>query len=271
MVRRVFVLSAMSLIILTAAAPAGLIFNRRPKQQDNSQDKAPQDPISVLRNDTDEHHRLSAIQNLSHSDLKQSPQAGIALIDALLKDPSPAVRSAAAEVLGRLRPMAVQIGMALEQAESADSSATVRNAAGKSLAAYVHAGYQPSADGAPPLATPAPPPSGQKPSAFKPASRPAQPRNQTAEPPLAKPVPTFVIPAPSLNIEAPAPTPLLVPMPPPPTQEQLLPAAPPKAPTIEMSPEPTKSPAASAPSTDKPKDAKPASKTENGPILNGPG
>jgi HEAT repeat protein len=267
MVRRVFILSAISFVAMTATAPAGLIFNRHPKQN-NSSDEA-QDPISVLRHDTDERHRLSAVQNLSHSDLKQSPQAGIALIETLTKDPSPAVRTAAADVLGRLHPMAMQIGMALEQAASDDSSSTVRNAAQKSLAAYVHSGYHLSADGAPPLAPAGPPPSKQQPPIFNSTSRPMLPPNPSNEP-LAKPIPTVLIPPLSRSIDLPVPPPSnLVPSPPPPLEHELvLPAVPPKMSAIEMSPEPVKPPATTTPSTDKPKDTKPADK---GPILNGPG
>src|SRR5579871_4533057 len=142
MVRRVAVFSALSLVIFNTTASAGLIFNRHPKQPDNSQQQMSQDPVSVLRNDTDERHRLSAVQSLSHTDLKQSPQAGVALIDALLKDPSPNVRAASADALSKVRPMAVQIGMALEQAAGSDTAPAVRSAADRSLAAYVHAGYK---------------------------------------------------------------------------------------------------------------------------------
>ncbi len=281
MVRRIFVLGTIALFILSTTASAGLIFNRRPKQQDNSKEQA-QDPISVLRHDTDEHHRLSAVQNLSHADLKQNPQAAFALIDVLLKDTSPNVRTAAADVLGKLHPMAVHIGMALEQASSSDSSSAVRNAAGASLAAYVHAGYHLSAEGAPPLAPPAPPPMApaspstskqHQASNFKPVSRPKLPP-QTDEPPMAKSVPTFVITPLNGVAEPTIPSvPMLVPAPPPPADRELmLPTPPPaKGPTIEMSPEPAKPPVTPAPNTDKPKESKPAGKSENGPILNGPG
>ncbi len=283
MVRRIVVLSTISLVILSSTASAGLIFNRRGKQQDNAKDQ-PQDPISVLRHDTDEHHRLSAVQSLGRTDLKQNPQAAFVLIDVLLKDASPNVRAAAADVLGKLHPMAVQIGMALEQASSSDSSPSVRNVASASLAAYVHAGYQLSAEGAPPLAPSGAPPtapagssaskSRQSPN-YKPVSRPKLP-SQTDEPPTAKPVPTFVVPPLSGGAEPVVPNaPMLVPTPPPASDHDLLiPTPPAKVPTIEMSPEPAKPPVVPAPNTDKPKDSKdskPAGKSENGPILNGPG
>jgi hypothetical protein len=267
MVRRVFALSALSLVMLTATAPAGLIFNRKPKQ-DNSAEPA-HDPVWVLRNDADEHHRWNAVENLSRVDLKQFPQAGPALAEALLKDSSPLVRSAAADALGRLRPMSSPIGMALEQAEDSDQSTAVRNAARRSLAAYVHAGYHPSATGAPQLAPAGPSPSA-KPSIYRPASRPVLPPVQTNEPPVAKSIPTFVIPPPSQmsgSLVSPPPPSLPAPQ----LDSELERMLKPKSSAIEMSPEPVKPPTVPAPNADKPKDSKPAGKSEAGPILNGPG
>ena len=64
------------------------------------------------------------------------------LIGALQRDGSAAVRSAAADVLGGIKPYSTQAGLALERAADADAAAAVRAAAREALWAYHVNGYR---------------------------------------------------------------------------------------------------------------------------------
>ncbi len=105
--------------------------------------------VQVLRNDPDERRRLAAIIELSKADLRQAPQAGEALIEALRFDANVAIRTAAATALGRLRPLTISAAQALDEAFQSDASPRVRTAAKAALTPYLQAGYR--APSAPPI------------------------------------------------------------------------------------------------------------------------
>jgi hypothetical protein len=91
---------------------------------------------------------------LRQFDPKDFPEIVPALIDALQNDPSASVRIEAAVGLGRLRPIAVPAGQALEKAASNDSNLRVRIQSKASLVYYQMSGYHtPKKGDAPPSAT----------------------------------------------------------------------------------------------------------------------
>jgi hypothetical protein len=257
-----FLLVAVLAIASTATSSAGIIFNRHPKEENSSGGRT-FELIRTLRHDLDERHRKAAVDGLSKSDSKETPQIAPALVDSMLNDPSPAVRAEAAEALGRIRPMAPQVGMALEKALNTDSSSTVKSAARNSLSAYVHAGYHPVGNSASQLTNSNS--SSQQPFIFKPA-RQSQPLPQTNEPPLANTTPNLVIPTPRQPTgPMPRQQPPSIPVVPPTNPNFDLP----KPSAVELIPQP---PQTTAPqSAPKPKETKPAGKSEEGPILNPPG
>src|SRR5262249_56649337 len=95
---------------------------------------------------------------------KQFPTIVPALVDALMTDPKPGVRSEAAQSLSKLRPVSKEAGWALEQAVAKDASMRVRLQARSALLHYHLAGYRVGKEAAPAPAT-----------------------TQSAEPPLAAP------------------------------------------------------------------------------------
>jgi hypothetical protein len=179
-----------TLLMVSVAAFASLpaqgagLFGRRQNQpaaaKPNTDDKTVQ-LIRLLRTDGDERRRTLAVENLARFDLKQHPQAGFALIEAMSRDSSAMVRRAAAESLGKMRPMTQQVAQALEQVSIADSASEVRASASQALQAFVEAGYKPMKRGEAPAATAA----GKAPRPQPLPSRLLLP-NETTEPPLAE-------------------------------------------------------------------------------------
>jgi HEAT repeats len=203
MVWRVMLLVPVALCT-TVPAQAGVIFNRSSKHPfKQPATVAPTDPVGdlihALRTEADERRRAAIANELSRFDLKQAPQAGGALIEALQSDPSPLVRNEVAEALGRMRPLTQQVGQALEQAFSSDPASRVRLTARASLVPFIQAGYKPAnrsefAGTEMPRVAPAAPP---RPAPAAPLGSPLMTRNarqlparETVEPPLAGVSPT---------------------------------------------------------------------------------
>lgn len=118
--------------------------------------------VDIVRADPDEKKRKAAIRELNDADPRVQVDVIPILVLALRKDLSEAVRSAAADVIGRYSVVFPVAGLALEDAAIADRSSAVRAAARQALWEYHLLGYR-SAKGGDALAA------------------------QTAEPPIAKP------------------------------------------------------------------------------------
>lgn len=192
-----------SLVLVSVAptAPAGF-FSRKPKV--NPAERVPELLIQ-LKTGTDESQRSTAAEELRQYDPKSYPEIATGLIDALGRDPSPTVRSDAANSLGRLRPISQQTGYALELAQNNDASVRVRLAARQALWQYHLVGYRggkpadaagPSMPGLPTVSAP-PGPATQQPAAHitsKPVVRGPASSRESPEPPLANP-PANLVPA----------------------------------------------------------------------------
>jgi HEAT repeats len=291
----------LTVLALTAPAQAGIF------RKSNKPNPAVHVPalLEVLKNGKDEKARATAASELRDYDAKSFPDILPALVDALNNDPSPIVRSEAAEAIGKIRPISPQAGFALEQAKANDKSVAVKLSARTALLQYRILGYFGGGKGEmaaaqtaePPLATgsgargtpgstvlrptPTPAPVGgpvmpgtSRPTVVtaKPTSLPSTPasRTQTAEPPLAD-APAKVIHGPSpTDVGKPAPigpTPLLTVQPRSPAPAVVIPPAPPKEPPANG---PTLPAPKSLPSDlDKPA-AKPGKPVEDGPTIGPP-
>lgn len=199
--------------------------------------------ITTLRTDRDEKDRVAAAVTLRNADPRNDLEVLPTLMTSLQQDPSPTVRAAVAETIGKLKPVSVEAGATLEGAVIGDPSEAVRKAAQAALWQYHLNGYRSTAANAaipqtvePPLArpksiptpmpNPAPTPlptlgtltSNTKPQAapapvqpvVQPVARPISTGigrgaiyPQTIEPPLAKPKPTVDIKPPVPSIEVP--------------------------------------------------------------------
>ena len=91
----------------------------------------------------DEKSRAAAAGELDEYDAKAFPELLPALIDALAADPSPSVRSRAAESIGKVRPITAAAGYALERAAADDKSFAVRVSARAALLKYRVLGHMP--------------------------------------------------------------------------------------------------------------------------------
>jgi hypothetical protein len=150
-------------VILCCAMPvwAGGLFSRHPKPK--AEERVPQ-LLVTLKTDQDEHKRSTAAEELRQYDLTAFPNAVNVLIDSLLHDPKPGVRAEVADTLSKIRPVAQQVGLALEGAMAQDTSMRVRLQARYAYLHYYWAGYRtPKKEGAavaqsdePPLLAPMP-------------------------------------------------------------------------------------------------------------------
>jgi hypothetical protein len=178
--------------------------------------------VEKLKSDPDEKKRLAAVEELVDYDPRTHLDVLPTLVNSLKQDPSPAVRAAAAEVIGEMKPVQQNAGVALEQTNANDPSESVRKAAQQALWQYHLNGYRSAGANAtlpqtaePPLAKPkAKSPIVPIASPVKQSTTPATPVSntkpqaevkggiypQTAEPPLAKPKPTVQPPTPSLAV-----------------------------------------------------------------------
>jgi hypothetical protein len=224
------------LAVLPALAPAGLFFGKKAAKPDPAT-RVPE-LIATVKTDGDENKRAAAAEELRQYD--PSAQADIipVLIDVLLHDPKPSVRSEAAQSLGKLRPVNQQAGWALEQAVSKDSSMRVRVQARSALLLYHMSGYhstkvdEPSAENTPPKEKEAAP-TGPVPPAVKtttapPPAAPPPPRQASRGRLSPTPMPSTVVPGqsaePPLAEEPHAPAAV---KPPPAATPPLVPTAPP--------------------------------------------
>jgi HEAT repeats len=202
--------------------------------------------IDTLKSGKDEKARVAAAAELDDYDAKAFPDLLPALMEALASDPSPSVRSRAAESIGKVRPITAAAGYSLERAVGDDKSFAVRMAARTALLKYKVLGHMPGTkiegivqSAEPPLAAgpvikdistgailrPTPPPMptegpaniptlppspSPKPPSDSQLSGAKAPETQTGEPPLAGPSdkPTLVE-----TPKAPAPV-IVIPSPP---------------------------------------------------------
>jgi hypothetical protein len=173
-------LASILLAVLASPAPAG-IFGKKTKP--TPEQRVPE-LLSILKTDGDEHKRANAAEELRQYDPKQFPAIVPALIDVLMSDAKPSVRSEAAQTLGKLRPVTREAGMALEQAVAKDASMRVRLQARSALLHYHWAGYHGGKDSQPPAVQSKEPPLAP-PTSKAPTDEPASPRLQTK--PVAQP------------------------------------------------------------------------------------
>ncbi len=171
-----------------APLQAGNLFPPRKPKLDANRIRVLND---LLRTEVDEKKRRAAIAELKEADPRAYPEATLALVGALQRDPSTAVRREAAQAIGEMKVMVPVAGVALELAAESDRSPEVRDAAQQSLWEYHLIGYR-SAKGSDGIA-------GQ--TAEPPRARPATPRPYVV---MREPV---VPPAPPVQVKAIAPAP----------------------------------------------------------------
>jgi hypothetical protein len=127
-------------VVVAAAAPdceAQLFGSKKPKGP--PQQRVPE-LIFTVKQDKDSHKRSDAAEELRQYDPTQFPEIIPVLIDVLHSDSSASVRIEAATSLGRLRPISVAAGQALDKATS-DPNLLVRLQARTSLTYYQLSGY----------------------------------------------------------------------------------------------------------------------------------
>lgn len=236
------------IVTLTLAAPAQAgLFKRSAKPDPSVQVPA---LVESLKSDKDERARAAAAGELDEYDAKAFPEVLPALMDALKSDPSSTVRSKAAESIGKVRPITVTAGYALERAAADDESFRVRVSARTALLKYKVLGHMPGAkieesvepplaagtavkemasgtvlrptpppaptDG--PVTSPAPPAPAAKPMPESQSKGPKPADPQTGEPPLADPgkpplTTTPKAPAPVIVIPSPGSKDVIPPLP----------------------------------------------------------
>jgi len=156
--------------------------------------------LQVLRGSPDERARESAANSLREYDAKTFPEILPALTESLTTDKSPSVRSEAAESIGKIRPISIQAGYALEQAIANDKSPLVQLAAREARLKYRLLGI---------------------------VTTKADLATQTAEPPLAAATDEKTSAAATLLRPTPSPIPVTGPVAPPPlAPKSLSPAGP---------------------------------------------
>jgi hypothetical protein len=265
------------LVGLASPAPAGFgLFSRKPKA--NPAERVPELLIQ-LKTSTDESQRAAAAEELRQYDPKTYPEIIAGLIDALGRDASTAVRTQAAESLGKLRPIAQRVGYALEQAQANDGSMRVRLAARQALWQYHLVGYRSGRPAESPAngggdVTVSAPPGPSTPAAAM--QRPAGARvgiahpgslRETAEPPLADAPPAVADQGRRVTPAVPASRPRTAQ----PTPGQLIPVSPPRLQPAPITPAPAQ-PAPPAPAEQPVPPAPPPVKAEgDGPVLPPPG
>jgi len=209
------------------SAPAGIFFGKHAKP-------TPAERVSHLlvtvKTDPDDGKRASAAKELRGFDPGAFPELVPVLIDVLKHDHKAAVRTEAAQTLGKLRPISQETGRALEEAVG-DPSWRVRWQARQALLGYRMSGYRslPKPEDSSPLSgqqgtnrVPPAPPVKHGLSAPAPKAGPAIVPNETAPPPLADPAPAAPSSRPvpkGSSTPTPAETPKLQKPPPGPSEE----------------------------------------------------
>ncbi|MSR30448.1 MAG: HEAT repeat domain-containing protein [Gemmataceae bacterium] len=121
-------------------AASGLgIFGKRPVK--NPAERVPE-LILLLKSSGDENKRADAAAELRQFDVATYPDILTTLIQALNNDAKPSVRAEAAASLGKIRPVSITVGQALEKSLAQDLSMRVRIQARSSLLQYNLAGYR---------------------------------------------------------------------------------------------------------------------------------
>jgi hypothetical protein len=131
----------MAAVVLACSAPEGsaqIFGSKKPKTP--PQQRVPE-LIGILTTEKSDHKRAEAAEELRQFDPKDFPEIIPVLIEALKSDASSSVRVEVATGLGRLRPVTVLAGQALDKAASSDSNLRVRIQAKTSLIYYQMSGY----------------------------------------------------------------------------------------------------------------------------------
>lgn len=198
--------------ILAGTTRAGLFFGKKASKPDPA--KRVPELIGLVKNDGDESKRAKAAEELRHYDPAAYPYIVAVLIDVLITDKKPSVRAEAAQSLGKIRPVSRDAGLALEQAVAKDPSMRVRLQARSALLQYHWAGYRTikpddvagNQTKEPPLADP-PGNSARGSTTGRLAPQPGQPsgpRLLPAGPPIAPAVRTITTREPPMAPQAPA-------------------------------------------------------------------
>lgn len=136
-----FLVALTLLVALTQTASAGIIFGRKPAKPVNPTERV-QELLHTVQTAKDERKVTDAISDLREFDANTHPQIVPVLVEALRRDPRFGVRLEAAHALGRIRPVLLLAGQALEEASTNDSALRVRWQARTSLMWCNTAGYQ---------------------------------------------------------------------------------------------------------------------------------
>lgn len=163
-----YLLLTVAVVAVSAAPSEAQLFGSK-KNKTPPQQRVPE-LLVIVQQDKDSHKRSDAAEELRQYDPNQFPEIVPVLIGVLQNDASTSVRIEAATSLGRIRPISVPAGQALEKASSSDSNLRVRLQAHTSLAYYQLSGYHAPKN---------------KEVATAPATGPALKGPTTAEPPLA--------------------------------------------------------------------------------------
>jgi hypothetical protein len=193
-----FLLALLVLAGLVLPAPAGIFFNRSPKQNPNQ--RVPT-LLATVKSDPSEHKREAAAEELAQCDPGLYPEIVPTLIGVLQQDASAGVRLEAAKSLTQLRPVSQQAGSALEQAADKDAALRVRVQVRRLLWHYHLSGYR--SGGKNDVVVPPPAKTGEPPLAPPPENASAA---SPAEPPRLVPVPANPAPTPEPS-KAPQPLP----------------------------------------------------------------
>lgn len=222
--QRLFFVSIFALVCATSADAGPFRKTSRP-------DPATQVPflLQTLRTSTDERVRETAASALREYDAKAFPEILPTLIEALTTDKSSSVRSEVAESIGKIRPISIQAGYALEQAIANDKNPLVQLSARTAMLQYRLLGI---------------------------VSSKADLATQSAEPRLAATTDEKTMPGERVLRPTPAPIPVAGPVSPPPNApKNLSPSANPTAQALVPK---------QAPQTDEPPKAE---SSKSGPIL----
>lgn len=208
----------LALLILIAVAPlmearADLprlgIFRKKKDDPPPTKDASAKarEVLDVLKSDPDETRRVAAVQELAAFDPRTNLDMLPTLLQAMRQDPSESVRAAAAKLVGELKPVVQNAGVALEQSLGQDPSEAVRKAAQQALWQYHLNGYRSAGANAQQAQTAEPPLAAPRAAPVTPITAPVRPGTvqattvsqvkpapsaggvyqQTVEPPLAKP------------------------------------------------------------------------------------
>src|SRR5262245_47583328 len=111
-------------LLLALPSPAGIFFGKKPPAK-SPQERIPE-LITILKTDGDENKRCAAAEELRTFETQAHPEIVAILIEVLQNDAKPSVRAEAAQSLGKIRPITLPAGQALEQALAKDASMRVR-------------------------------------------------------------------------------------------------------------------------------------------------